>query len=887
MSNAFQRLFGLSAEDAAAGDGWRVTFVAEYGNYVKLAMIAAFALLLYLVVRSYRREGDAPPVAKAFLAGLRLLVIVLAFLVLLRPGLVLSFTETVYPTVAVLLDDSESMSQRDRYAGGADAAYGEQVARRLEVAPDTLAELSRLDLVRRFLPDREGLAGLADTSNLILLRFAPEESPPGDARGVDYVRHLADLPALGTDASPRQFREAEGEIRKALAGLSGAGGRTDLAAAVEGALAMTVGQRLAAVVIVTDGQVTSEQGRAALSGARARADERRADVYAVAVGDTTRRHRNLGVGPLRAPTARVRRGSRVRFTVRLQHSLLDGRTVVVQLQRRRPGEEAWRDVMRSDPVTLSAEESAAGAADAPGPGDPAEQKVDLLVQPDVLGRELGDFVFRAVVEPESGEANADDNAAETALRVCDDKIHVLLVGCGGWEFQYLRSFLLRERREGPEGEAEDVFRVSVWQQDADPGLNLDASTGMKLAHLPKNLEELIGSPLGEHPGYDMVMLYDPLPTKDGFDEPFIDLLRTFVQDHGGGLCFLAGRRHTESALLDTQGMGGLRDLLPVEIARNTPDIAARIQQRTPRPYPVLLTPAGVDHPVMRLGARGAVASAAWDDLPGLYWSHPVRQVKPLARVLAINSSPFRRTGTKTAEPVVAIHASGAGRVLYIGADTTWRWRSLEDARYYRTFWRDVIRFLAPTRVRQVAVTAGGAEHQLGQRVAVEVEAYDETYEPVTRETYDVVLVEAGGGMRVLRTVGLRAVDPERRPGLYRGALDDLPEGKYVVAPARPIPEERVDVARFEVVRRRAEQRRPEADLHTLRYPTGLASRPESFLRIDEAGQLPERIAPEPQTFVSERTIELLDSRPLAGTVLGLFVLLLAIEWIVRKRYNMT
>ena len=277
------------------------------------------------------------------------------------------------------------------------------------------------------------------------------------------------------------------------------------------------------------------------------------------------------------------------------------------------------------------------------------QTVELTVVPDKIGK----FVYRAVVEPTADERNTDDNEAEAPVDVSDEKIRVLLVsGDAGWEFQYIRNFLHRQP---------DLYRLSVWQQNADPEVNQLASTGMKINHLPRTFADLAGSPSDQaKPGYDVVILCDPQPTVDGFDAQFVKLLRKFVQDRGGGLCYIAGSKYSDGLMSDRGDFADLVTMLPVVMAANTGDTVARIMYSKPRAWPVLLTDYGLDSPITRLGGSAADSAKLWQVLPGIYWSHPVLKAKQLSRVLAVSSNPARHTDRDEPEPLLATGAFGKG-----------------------------------------------------------------------------------------------------------------------------------------------------------------------------------------------------------------------------------
>ena len=110
-------LIGADPTDMVGEGNWHIGFVSEPNQYLLLALVLVIVpAMIFLIVRSYRREGDNPAGAKAFLAGVRIAVCLLVLAALFRPAIVLRFTRTLYSTVLVLIDDSRSMSFTDRYA---------------------------------------------------------------------------------------------------------------------------------------------------------------------------------------------------------------------------------------------------------------------------------------------------------------------------------------------------------------------------------------------------------------------------------------------------------------------------------------------------------------------------------------------------------------------------------------------------------------------------------------------------------------------------------------------------------------------------------------------------------------------------------------------------
>jgi len=846
MSGFLEWLFGLDAAEFGGEGTWHLRLIADYGGAAKLALLVALAAMVYLTVRSYRREGDAPRRAKALIACVRVLALLAVFLVLFRPAAVFRVVRRLHSAVAVVIDDSLSMSFADRYEGTA----RQQLANALNVDPQAVETMARSALLRRALERPDGaLARLARKHPLIVLRFSTTE--PGKAA---YTRKLVDVELVADDGQVARAPEA---LVEALGRLTADGYETNLAAAIRDSLEAVQGLLVRDLVILSDGQMTAEGAGTRLRSALAYADKRGCRRYAVLVGDPTP-PRNLSVSALAAPRE-VRRESKVEMTATLAHRNMAGQTVTVRLLRGRAGQEGFTPVAEEQVALREPSEDDAGDRSR------GVQAVNFLVEPD----EVGEFVYRAGVEPLAEEANPDDNWAEADVQVSEKQIKILFVsGDAGWEAQRLRNFLLR---------AESMYRVSVWQQNADKELNQLASTGMKLAQLPRAMVEMVGSPGGEpHPGYDVVILYDPQPTEGGFDGAFVNLLRDFVKLHNGGLCYIAGNKYSDTVLRSRGDYEPLAEMMPVVLAANTDSITERIAREGPQPWPVSLTSYGVDHPITRLGKDAEETVAVWRALPKVYWAHPILRAKPAARVLAVN--PLRRAkADNKPEPLLAVQRFGAGRVAFLAFDDTWRWIYLNDGYYHARFWANMVRYLATLKARQVVITTGADRYAAGEKIAVEVEAYDEDFNPWPGESFEVVMVDRRTGEAVPHRLAAVA----GREGRFAGSLPAERTGTFELTALRGDAQaaEKVASKQITVELPQAEAARSEADEVVMRT---IASRPENFLKLPELGRLAELVPADTKLLVEEKPRELWDS----NLALLLVVFLLAVEWVLRKRYNM-
>ncbi len=854
MKSIIEWLFGVDTDQAAGAKNWRVDFISDYGNYINLALLLAFVAMVYLTVRSYRREGDAPMRKKAVLAAIRIAAIVLLFVIVLRPAIVLNFERILYRTVVVAIDDSQSMSFKDHYT---DEELRRNIADSIGVDPVNLEDLSRLQVVTKALTGGENvLAELARSHRLVLLRFSTDK--PGME---SYTRQLAviDPPDDDEDIDAR-MKAIRGQIAEALQSMTASGFETNMAAALRDALESVRGMRVAGIVMVSDGQNTSSDSQQHMKSANDFARERGVSVYSVVVGDPTQ-PKNISVTALRSPRE-VRVGSVAEFAAVISHRNLKGQTVKLHLYSRKDEDGSkWADTGVSEDVVLDGEDEESGSAEL----DESHglQTVRLSVTPE----ELGDFVYKVAIEPRSDEQNQDDNEAETSLKVLDKQINVLLIGGdAGWEFQYLRNFLYRQS---------DLYRVSVWQQDADAELNQMASSGMKLSSLPRELIQLIGDESDrEHkPGYDVVILYDPQPTEGGFDKFFCEEILQKYVDEGGGLCYIAGNKYSE-AVMDNKEYLALAEMLPVVLAPNEINLAIRVGQTKPEAWPVQITPYGLDHQVVRLGSTAKETEQIFNALPGIYWSHPVAKVKPAARVLAVSSNPMRRTAKGEPGPLIVTQSYGGGKVLYIGFEDTWRWRFVRDGFYHRQFWGNVVRYLA-SNIRRVVITVGGDRFSAGEKITIEADARDKNLKPITEENFNVKMVDVNDRNKAT-TITLNAVP--NMPGKFRTTITATATGAFELT-APGVDPNSVETKRIIIELPQAEAKKSESDPAVMQ---GMATRKENFMWVHDVDKLSGLIPSGRFTTVQEMPMELWDSK----AMLVLVVVLLAVELIIRKQNNM-
>ncbi|HND54252.1 MAG TPA: hypothetical protein PLV92_17700 [Pirellulaceae bacterium] len=295
-----------------------------------------------------------------------------------------------------------------------------------------------------------------------------------------------------------------------------------------------------------------------------------------------------------------------------------------------------------------------------------------------------------------------------------ENLRVLMVaGAPSWDYQMVERLLLRDKS----------LTVSCWVQSQEP--ERERAGSRPLEELPSTRESL--------DWYDVVLLFDPDP--DRLPPGWGDLLKAFAQQHAGGVCYMAGPRFA-SRLLTDAGSQSLRDLLPVKWNGASDFDAASLTVAQSRAWPLRPVASSSDHPLLRLAAEGRDEPEAWERLPGVFWSFPVGQVKPTARVLLEHGDPTLRAA-RGGRPLLVLGRYGAAQVAYLGLQGTWRWRRDDDgdSAWGERFWDRMVRQLAEGRSwegsRRGWLRTDRERYEIGDRIVVTAKLQDAASTPLT------------------------------------------------------------------------------------------------------------------------------------------------------------
>ena len=518
------------------------------------------------------------------------------------------------------------------------------------------------------------------------------------------------------------------------------------------------------------------------------------------------------------------------------------------------------------------------AVDSTGkPGTPEQVKTKDVEVPINGGRirvdfdhvlnQPGKYVYTVQVDALDDETETDDNARlSSEMEVVDEKVKVLLIsGLPSWDYQQVQRLLQRDQN----------IALTCWLQSMDESRPQEGNE--PITKLPRSMEEFRE--------YNVIMLMDPNP--DEFDAQWLDLLKEFCKERAGGVMFMAGPQFT-SLFVTMNSLKGVRDMLPVRFGdiEFIDTVEALASAKDKRPGKMLLVNHNMDHPVMSFRSDPAETTKIWNLMPGIFWSFPTMSPKPTARVLLERGDQVNAEGN---QPLLVAGRYGAGSVLYMGFQGTWRWRPVGvQAQYFDRFWIQVVRYLVETRSLQGSrrgfIDVEKTEFELGDRILLVGRVLDEQFKPSTQAIHKAIVKTDDGRTQ---TVEMKLLPNQE--GSYEGtfvaqrigsfeATIDLGSGSSDGKLIDPIP--------FRVVPPSAESGAFWLNEKMLREIADQSG--GKYFRLEQIDQIPELLP----TMITRAEFNSLPKPLWDGNWIlrwGMFilpVLLLSIEWIIRKWYKL-
>jgi uncharacterized membrane protein len=796
-------------------------------RYLIVARVALVALLLSLlsgtaawnltlataavlfVVYVYRREGRSR-VARIGLGLIRSALIALVLLLLNNPVLTRIKTLVEPSVVAVLLDDSMSMKVSDVSAAPGGPS-------RLEAAVGLLSG-----------DDQKLMRQLARTHTLRFFAFDQSARPIGVLPGRDDPAAKSNDPSAATS------------VAAALAALQPIGPSTQVATSLIGVLDSLQGQRLAGVVILTDGRETPAPPPPEVMKTLKTYGIR---VYPIAVG-SEKAPTNIEIQSLSVEDSAFK-DDLVNVKVMVRATGYEpNHPVHLRLVDRHTG------ALLRGPDGLGVEKTVTLPDDRP-------QEEELLFKPD----QVGQLEISAEADKQPGEIDYDDNVRSAQLSVLDARIAVLYVeGYPRWEYRYIKNEMIRDK----------TVDISCLLTSADEGFAQEgkpAHDGFPgpITRFPESIEELLP--------YDVVLFGDVEPRQ--FTDRQLQLVFDFVAHHGGGFGMIAGPQSTPAAFRNTP----IESILPVNISHVGPDDPTAVFDQGFRP---VLTKEGSDSSIFRfLADKDANDKFLKNELQPLFWYCRGVTPKPgVGIVYAEHPTDIGADGRHA--PLLVLSHFGAGRSLFSAIDDSWRWRFYTGESVFDTYWVQQLRWLARGKKlgqRRLTFTADRDTYELGQQVQLRLAVLDPNLVQQLPAELSVQMNDEKG-----QPVKLEKLQKQPVEGDYVGsfAADRVGQFAFRLPSGGGVGEAADDLqANIDVIEPRLELADPRANpvsLATLASETFGQSVPFEKARSVLPGLIPS----------AARTTLMPSDMPLWNAPLAmiLFMLLITAEWVLRKAYGM-
>jgi hypothetical protein len=131
---------------------------------------------------------------------------------------------------------------------------------------------------------------------------------------------------------------------------------------------------------------------------------------------------------------------------------------------------------------------------------------------------------------------------------------------------------------------------------------------------------------------------------------------------------------------------------------------------------------------------------------------------------------------------------GFGRVLYLGLDSTWRWRFKSGDEHHNRFWKQVVQWAVADRMLPVANAAGTIRfgtrepfYETGRPVEVLLRAAESIPPLSAKAVAAVILTRLGEGKE--EVLGIVSFEPNpSRPKELTAKVRDLAPGRYAIGP---------------------------------------------------------------------------------------------------------
>ena len=785
----------------------------------------------YFTYRGYtRRIGEVKPGKLRILKFLRLAGWVLLIVCLLQPIQRQFISEEKNRRLTLLIDDSESMSFSDARKGptrmdrvkatlAGDLAIAISAGAKEPVPLDRDALLPAL--TKSFLVQMEAFSGSA--------RMMPQNA------AFDAAVFAADL-------------KAQGEA-------------TDIARSLTEALPRLKGPDAGGLLLFSDGADTA---RGELERIAAQYKRLGIPIYAIGVGALDQQ--DLAIAQVRA-RGMVSKDTLARAEVEVHGSgLPDGKHKVTITRN-------GKIVSQPQDVELKGEMG----------------KAVFEFRPDAEGF----LEYEATVEPFPGELVTSNNSMAFGFVSYSRKLRVLYMEGSmyihrtydsksenmysnpmqrWWEFEFLK----RAVEEDLDIEMDFLAKDRNWTPNADNPLDL------------KTVKEGFPATKKELYQYDVIISSD-IPYTYFTDEQ-IRAQVDFVGKHGGGFVMVGG--------YDAFGEGKyaktpIDAMLPVLMNAND-DHENDINFKWKIPEDAWHSGAnGSPHPILLVDKDEEKSRKAWERLPSFHGFSKTTRPKPAATTLAVVADEQYETAYGPAI-LLAVQQYGNGRSMAFTTDTTGSWGTewedswgppnesdlTERNRYFKTFWKNTVRWLAHYRMQApnqlVRIETDRLVYGRGEIPELHVRVLNDDIEPTHEADVRVTITGPDG-----KAQDVTVFPKFEEPGIYERKLELSGVGRYEIEAVAKMGKNKEELGRDKAILQvrpaSAELRQTGQNVALLKMLAEQSG--GKYLPLEKVSELPEQLRAATHTVIRHHDVDLWDRPWLFALIVGL----LCGEWFLRKR----
>jgi len=467
-------------------------------------------------------------------------------------------------------------------------------------------------------------------------------------------------------------------------------------------------------------------------------------------------------------------------------------------------------------------------------------------------------LYAVEIPTADGEIVSENNVRRVLVPAQRRQRRVLVVeGAPGFEHTFLKRALGHDQsltvdsvvRKGQNDEGRDTFFIQAASSRA----------GALASGYPTRRSELFV--------YDAIIFGNI--AGDFFSRDQLEMTAEFVGVRGGGLLVLGARSFERAGLVGTP----IEEVLPLDLTDRRASVARTTAGTAPAANTLSLTSDGVSHPATRLAVTADENRKRWSHLPPLASVSPVGSPRPGAQVLAVT-----RGSGGDLRPLIVTQRYGLGRSMVFAGEASWRWRMMLPASdtTHTLIWRQLARWLAAGAADPIEIPATSVSLP-GTTESVSVLVRNEEFKPIGDAEASIRVKEPGGQER---TIPAALADPREgryaaavrfdQAGVYTISADVRRRGQSVGSASRALLVGGSDVEL-------SEPRLNDAVLRRIAETTG-----GQYVAAEQAFTLPALLRQ------SDRVSRPMEMRDLwhTGWSLSAIVVLLAIEWLVRRRVGL-